>query len=72
MRHWILSTLLAIMLATNTGCFLPIYSADPAKRTRQLIFDSENMRSFIEQWERFWLTDSPDHSSPYRVHGGVI
>jgi len=72
MRRFLIATLLAVILASNTGCFLPIYSADPARRTRQLIFESENMRNFIQEWERIWFLDGPDHMTPYRVHGGVI
>jgi hypothetical protein len=72
MRRFLIATLLAVTLASNTGCFLPIYSADPARRTKQLIFTSEDMRNFILEWERIWFLDQPDHMTPYRVHGGVI
>jgi hypothetical protein len=72
MRRLLIATLLAVTLATNVGCFLPIYSADPARRTRQLLFTSEDMRNIIEEWERIWFLDQPDHMTPRRVHGGVI
>ena len=72
MRRMLVATLFAVALAANVGCFLPIYSADPAKRTKQLIFESENLRNFIEEWERIWFLDQPDHMTPRRVHGGVI
>jgi hypothetical protein len=72
MRKMLVATLLAVTLSANVGCFLPIYSADPARRTRQLIFESENMRNFIEEWERIWFLDQPDHMTPRRVHGGII
>lgn len=72
MRRFIVATLLAVILASNVGCFLPIYSADPARRTRQLIFDSENLRNLIDEWERIWFLEMPDHQTPRRVHGGVI
>jgi hypothetical protein len=72
MRRFLIATLLAVTLSANVGCFLPIYSADPARRVRQLIFDSENMRNLIQEWERVWFLDQPDHMTPYRVHGGVI
>jgi hypothetical protein len=68
----LVAALLAVTLSANVGCFLPIYSADPARRTRQLIFESENMRNFIEEWERIWFVDQPDHMTPRRIHGGVI
>lgn len=72
MRRLIGATLLLVALATSTGCFLPIYSADPARRAEQLIFTSEDLRTLIEGWERAWFLDQPDHMSPRRVHGGVI
>jgi hypothetical protein len=37
-----------------------------------LIFTSENLRMMIEEWERFWFLDQPDHMTPFRTHGGVI
>jgi hypothetical protein len=49
-----------------------MYSGDPATRTRQLIFTSENLRALLDEWERFWFLDQPDHSTPQRTHGGVI
>jgi len=72
MRRLILSALLGVAVAGNVGCFLPIYSGDPLKRTDQLIFTSEDMRNILLEWERFWLLDQPSHMTPYRVHGGVI
>lgn len=72
MRRLIGAALLAVALSTSTGCFLPIYSGDPARRTEQLIFTSEDLRALIEQWERIWFVDQPDHMTPRRVHGGVI
>lgn len=72
MRRLICATLLAAALASSTGCFLPIYSGDPARRTEQLLFTSEDLRALIEQWERIWFVDMPDHMTPRRVHGGVI
>ncbi len=67
---WILA---AISLASSfTGCIVPAYSGDPARRTRQLIHTSENLRLFLDDWERFWLLDQPDHMTPYRNDGGII
>jgi len=37
-----------------------------------LIFTSEDLRALIEQWERIWFVDQPDHMTPRRIHGGVI
>ncbi len=72
MRRLICAALLAASLASSTGCFLPIYSADPGRRTEQLLYTSEDLRALIEQWERAWFVDQPDHMTPRRVHGGVI
>ncbi len=72
MRRLIFAALLGVTLGSTVGCALPIYSGDPAIRTRQLIFTSENFRQIINQWERIWFLDQPDHMSPDRIHGGVI
>jgi hypothetical protein len=72
MRRLIAAALLCVVLSTSVGCFLPIYSADRVRRTEQLIFTSENLRMLVEEWERFWFMDQPDHMSPFRTHGGVI
>jgi len=72
MRRIFYVALICTLLSTTVGCFIPIYSADRARRTRQLIFSSEDMRAALNQWERFWFLDQPDHMNPERVHGGVI
>lgn len=72
MRRLLLGTLLAIAICCQTGCFIPIYSGDPGVRTKELIFTSENMRMILEEWERIWFLDMPDHMTPHRVHGGVM
>jgi len=72
MRRILYGVLLCTLLSTSVGCFLPIYSADPARRTRQLIFTSEDMRQLLNQWERIWFLEQPNHASPERVHGGVM
>jgi hypothetical protein len=72
MRRLILGTLLGLALAANTGCLIPIYSGDPAVRTKELLFTSEDFRNILDEWERIWFLDQPSHMSPYRTHGGVI
>ena len=72
MRKLIFAVVAAASLATSTGCFIPIYSADPARRAQQLLFTSEDLRLFLDEWERIWFLDLPDFETPYRVHGGVI
>jgi hypothetical protein len=72
MRRLVGAALLGLVLSGSVGCILPIFSADPAVRTQQLIFTSENMRNLLLEWERIWFLDQPDHMSPHRTHGGVI
>lgn len=72
MRKWILSGLVACMLSVNVGCLLPLYSGDPARRARQLIFTSEDLSVILDEWERIWFLDQPSHMKPFITHGGVI
>ena len=72
MRKLLLAVLAAVSLSTSVGCLTPIYSGDPARRTQQLINTSENLRMFLEDWERVWLLDQPSHMSPHRTHGGLM
>jgi hypothetical protein len=51
---------------------IPAYSADPTRRTQELMFTSENLRLFLDDWERIWFLDQPSHMTPYRTHGGII
>jgi hypothetical protein len=72
MRRLLLGTVLGLAVCANVGCFIPIYSGDPAVRTRELIYTSENFRAILEEWERIWFLDQPDHMTPHRTHGGVM
>ena len=72
MRRLLLAAALGLWLTSNVGCFLPAYSGDPIRRTQQLIFTSEELRLFLDEWERFWMLDQPTHTTPYRTHGGII
>jgi hypothetical protein len=54
------------------GLLIPMYSADPARRAQQLIFTSEDLRTFLDEWERIWFLDQPSHMKPIRTHGGII
>jgi hypothetical protein len=71
MRSWILACLFAAIVSSS-GCILPIYNGDQAKRTQQLMTTSENLRMAQEEWERFWFIDQPDHMAPLRTHGGIL
>lgn len=72
MRRFIFATIAALALSGSVGCFIPIYSGDPAVRTRELIFTSEDFRAILNEWERIWFLDQPSHMAPMRTHGGVI
>lgn len=72
MRKWLLATVMAASLANSTGCILPMYSADPARRAQQLIYTSENLRAMLNEWERIWMLDMPSHLTPHSTHGGII
>ena len=70
MRKLILGTLLGVVMLSNLGCLVPIYSHDRTRRMTQLLYTSENLRMIADEWERAWLLDQPLHTTPYRVHGG--
>lgn len=72
MRRLIMAAVVGLALSANVGCFLPIYSGDPAVRTKQLIFTSEDFRNVLNEWERIWFLDQPSHMAPIRTHGGVL
>ena len=72
MRRLLLALALGLLVGTTTGCIIPAYSADPVRRTQQLIFTSEGLRLLLDEWERLWMLDQPDHMTPYRTHGGLI
>ncbi|HYW81134.1 MAG TPA: hypothetical protein VE890_16245 [Thermoguttaceae bacterium] len=72
MRRFLLALSFALLLSPLVGCIIPAYSGDPSLRTQQLIFTSENFRQILDEWERAWLLDQPDHCTPYRTHGGLI
>lgn len=61
-----------LLASLSAGCVLPIYSASPDIRARQLIYVSEGLRHINEIWERIWGLELPDLATPYRTHGGVI
>lgn len=72
MRKVLFAFVSGLLLCTAVGCIIPGYSADPVRRTQQLLFTSENLRLLLDEWERIWFLDMPDHCTPYRTHGGVI
>lgn len=73
MRKLLFAILCAfVLVAPTTGCFIPAYSGDPTRRTAELLYTSENLRLILDEWERLWFLDQPDHMTPYRTHGGII
>ena len=72
MRSLLALTVLAASVSFSSGCVIPIWSANPDIRVKEMIYQSENYRQIPEIWERTWFLDMPDLATPYRVHGGVI
>jgi hypothetical protein len=72
MRKLFLLIALTATLTVQSGCIIPIWSASPDDRVRQMIYQSENYRQIPEIWDRIWFLDMPDLETPYRTHGGVI
>jgi hypothetical protein len=72
MRKVLWAIAAAGIFAVSTGCLIPMYSAEPARRAQQLIFTSEDLRNFLNEWERIWFLDQPSHLAPMRTHGGII
>lgn len=72
MRHLLLALACGLLVCSAVGCMIPAYSGDPVRRTQELMFTSENLRLFLDDWERIWFLDQPTHMTPYRTHGGII
>jgi hypothetical protein len=72
MRNLLLAAMIGLSLGSCAGCIVPAYSADPVRRTQQLIWSSEDLRHLLDEWERLWMLDQPSHLTPYRTHGGLI
>ena len=72
MRRLLWIVALGMCFSSSVGCFIPIYSADPARRTQQMINTSEDLRALLDEWERIWFLDQPSMLTPYRSHGGII
>ena len=69
---FIILLVIGILVATNTGCLISMYSGDPIRRAQELIYTSEDLRAITDEWERIWFLDQPSHMTPYRTHGGVL
>lgn len=72
MRKLVLAAIVGLTLGSSTGCLIPMYSGDPPRRARELLYTSEDLRQILDEWERIWFLDQPSHMTPYRTHGGVL
>ena len=72
MRKLLFVAILGLFVSSHIGCIIPAYATDPARRTQQLIFTSENLRLINDDWERLWGLDMPEHTTPFRTHGGLL
>lgn len=71
MNRWVCLAICGLLLSSNTGCIVPIYSTDPVRRQQQLLVTSENLRQITNEWERIWFLDQPVHMDE-RVDGRII
>ena len=72
MRKLLLALACGLLVGSSVGCIIPAYSGDPTRRNQELMFTSENLRLFLDDWERLWMLDQPNHCTPIRTHGGII
>jgi len=72
MRNLLMMFACGLLVSATVGCMIPAYSADPARRTQELMFTSESLRLFTDDWERIWFLDQPSHLTPFRTHGGIM
>ncbi len=71
MRKLVLGLVGSVLVLSNVGCILPIYSPDRTRRMSELLITSENLRMVTDEWERAWHLDQPMHTTPFRTHGGM-
>jgi hypothetical protein len=72
MRRLLFGIAASVLILSQSGCLINIYSSDPNRRVLQLLNQSEDLRQIEYEWERIWFTDMPSHLTPERVHGGVM
>ncbi len=72
LRKLLAAALLTTLVSSTVGCMIPMYSGDPVRRTKQALNSSEDLRLFLDDWERIWFLDQPSHLTPYRTHGGIL
>ena len=52
MRKMLWGLVFGLLVSATAGCIIPAYSADPSRRTQELLFTSENLRLLLDEWER--------------------
>ncbi len=72
MRRLAMLATIGLGLVSAPGCMLNIWHPDPVERTNQMLVVSEDMRMIYDEWKRIWFTDQPQHTTPYRTHGGML
>lgn len=72
MRRLMIAVVWAGLALGNTGCLLNIWSADPVRRSQQLLNVSEDLRNMQLEWERIWFIDHPSMLTPYRTSGFIL
>jgi hypothetical protein len=70
MRRLFLVAIAGLVLG-NTGCLINSLASDPNMRIRELINQSEDLRTIQYEWERIWFVDHPSHLTPERVDGAI-
>jgi hypothetical protein len=71
MRRLLLLAAFATVGLSNVGCFLPAYSPDPNERVVELTNQSENLRQFYGEWERFWMLNHPSNLTYEHINGAT-
>ncbi len=71
MRRLLLFAAVATVGLGNVGCFLPAYSPYPNQRIVELTNQSENLRQFNDEWERFWMLNHPSNLTFERISGAT-
>jgi len=67
----VLLLVMAVLVLSNAGCLLNIYSSEPNIRMEQLLNNSEDFRQIGYEWRRIWFTDHPSALTPERVSGHI-
>jgi len=58
MRSLLLALVCGLLVCATVGCSFQLLLEIPPRRTQELMFTSENLRLFLDEWERAWLLRS--------------